>query len=84
LLFSIFQNLFYFIIIIYQVRVELGIAVQMWQDKRAKIAKSVDDLGGQLRPAIRAGWPAYIWKTNPAEAVRKESSLWQGPLIGHG
>jgi hypothetical protein len=32
----------------------------VWQDKRAAIAKTVDDLGDQFRPAMRAGWLAYI------------------------
>ena len=28
----------------------------MWQDKRTAIAQTVDALGDQFRPAMRAGW----------------------------
>ncbi len=43
-----------------QVCQELGLADHMWQDKRAIIAKTVDDLGDQFRPAVRASWLSYI------------------------
>ncbi len=39
-----------------QVHQDLGLADHVWQDKRAAIAKTVDDLGDQFRPAMRAGW----------------------------
>jgi hypothetical protein len=32
----------------------------VWQDKRTLIAQSVDNLGDQFRPAMRAGWLSYI------------------------
>ena len=32
----------------------------MWSGKRKSIAKSVDNLGDQFRPAMRAGWLSYI------------------------
>jgi hypothetical protein len=38
-------------------------------DKRAAIAKKVDDLGDQFRPAMPTGWLAYIKKTYSADAV---------------
>ena len=44
----------------FQVRQDLGLADHVWQDKRTLIAKSVDDLGDQFRPAMRAGWLSYI------------------------
>jgi hypothetical protein len=43
-----------------QVHQDLGLADHVWQDKRAAIAKTVDELGDQLRPAMRAGWLSYI------------------------
>ncbi len=43
-----------------QVHQDLGLADHAWQDKRAAIAKTVDDLGDQFRPAMRAGWLSYI------------------------
>ena len=46
-------------------RHDLGLADHVWQDKRAAIAKTVDDLGDQFRPAMRAGWLSYIRKAYP-------------------
>ncbi len=43
-----------------QVHQDLGLEDHVWQDKRAAIAKTVDDLGDQFRPAMRAGWLSYI------------------------
>ncbi len=43
-----------------QVHQDLGLADHVWQDKRAAIAKTVDDLGDQFRPAMRAGLLSYI------------------------
>jgi hypothetical protein len=53
-----------------QVRQELGLADHVWQDKRAAIAKTVDDLGDQFRPAMRAGWLSYIRTTPPLLPAR--------------
>ena len=44
---------------------ELGIADHIWQDKRAAIAQTVDELGDNFKPAMRAGWMAYIRKAHP-------------------
>ena len=46
--------------IILQVRLDLGIADHVWQDKRTAIAQSVDALSDQFKPAMRAGWMKYI------------------------
>ncbi len=43
-----------------RLRQDLGLADHVWQDKRAAIAETVDDLGDQFRPAMRAGWLSYI------------------------
>ena len=62
-----------------QVRQDLGIADHVWQDKRAAIAKTVDDLGDQFRPAMRAGWLAYIRTAYPDDAAPAA-----GPPVGQG
>ena len=49
----------------FQVRMELGIADHIWLDKRAAIAQTVDVLGDEFKPAMRAGWMAYIRKAYP-------------------
>ncbi len=50
-------------------------------DKRAATAKKVDNLGDQLRPAMRKGWLAYIKKTYSADAVQHGPELGQGELV---
>jgi hypothetical protein len=37
----------------------------LWQDKRTVIAQSVDNLGDQFHPAMRAGWLSYIRRAHP-------------------
>ena len=44
---------------------ELGIADPIWLDKRAAIAQTVDELGDEFKPAIHAGWMAYICTAYP-------------------
>jgi hypothetical protein len=48
-----------------QLRVELGIADHVWQEKRDAIAQTVGALVDEFKPAVRAGWMAYIRKTYP-------------------
>jgi hypothetical protein len=62
-----------------QVRQDLGLADHVWQDKRAAIAKTVDDLGDQFRPAMRAGWLSYIRQAYPDDAAPAA-----GPPVGQG
>ena len=62
-----------------QVRQDLGIANHVWQDKRAAIAKTVDDLGDEFRPAMRAGWLSYIRQAYPETADPAA-----GPPVGQG
>ncbi len=61
-----------------KVRVDLG---RIWVDKRAVIAKKVDDLGDQFSPAMRTGWLANIKKTYSADAVQHGPALGQGELV---
>ena len=41
----------------------------MWSDKRKSIAQSLDNLGDEFRPAMRAGWLAYIHSVYAAEGA---------------
>ncbi len=45
------------------------------------IAKGVDDLGDQFRPAMRTGWLNYIRKTYSADAVQHGPALGRGELV---
>ena len=60
-------------------RQDLGIAYHVWQDKRAAIAKTVDDMGDQFRPAMRSGWLAYIGTAYPDDAATAAC-----PPVGQG
>jgi hypothetical protein len=62
-----------------QVRQDLGIADHVWMEKRAVFAKTVDDLGHQFRPAMSAGWLAYIRTAYPDDAAPAA-----GPPVGQG
>ncbi len=48
-----------------QIRVDLGIADHVWQEKRAAIAVIIDQLCDKFKPELRAGWLAYIRETYP-------------------
>ena len=60
---------------------ELGIADHIWQDKRAAIAQTVDELGDNFKPAVRAGWMAYIRKSYPNGSASGRIALGQGQLV---
>ena len=62
-----------------QVRQDLGLADHLWQDKRTLIAQSVDKLGDQFRPAMRAGRLSYICSAYPEDAADNS-----GPVVGEG
>ena len=62
-----------------QVCQDLGLADHVWQDKRTLIAQSVDKLGDQFRPAMRAGWLSCIHCAYPEDAADKS-----GPVVGEG
>jgi len=40
----------------------LGIPEQIWQERRKKIADTIESLRDEYRPALREGWMAYIKK----------------------
>ena len=59
---------------------DLGLADHVWQDKRAAIAKTVDDLGDQFRPAMRAGPQQAGFSTS----VTDNATPAAGPPVGQG
>ena len=66
---------------LFQVRMELGIADHIWQDKSAAIAQTVDELGDNFKPAVRAGGMAYIRKAYPNGSASGRIALGQGQLV---
>ena len=58
-----------------QIRQDLGLADHVWSDKRKSIAKSVDNLGDQFRPAMRAVWLSYIRRVYREEEGGPMSAL---------
>ena len=48
-----------------QVRIDIRIADHVWQEKRAAIAATIDQLGDKFKPELRPGWLVYISKTYP-------------------
>ena len=62
-----------------QVRQDLGLADHVWQDKRTLIAQSVDKLGDQFRPAMRAGWRSFIRSAYP-----ENDAIDSCPVVGEG
>ena len=65
----------------FQVRVELGIADHIWLDKRVGISQTIDALGEEFKPAMRAGWMAYIRKAYPDGPADGGLAIGQDPLI---
>ena len=61
--------------------VELGMVDHIWLDKRADIAQTVDALGVDFKPAMHAGWMAYIRKVYRDGAADGGHAIGQGPLI---
>ena len=64
----------------FQVHMELGIADHIWQDKPAALAQTVDVLGDEFKPAMRAGWMAYISKAYPDGSASGRNAVGQGQL----
>ena len=58
-----------------------GIADHIWLDKRAAIAQTVDELGDNFKPAMRAGWMAYIRKAYPDGSASGRIAVGQGQLV---
>jgi hypothetical protein len=74
------KHIILIISIILQVRIELGIADNVWQEKRAAIAASIDGLGDKFKPELRAAWLAYIRETYPDGPVVEPDIMGDGTL----
>ncbi len=82
----IIDNIFIlrFILIIWimsQVRVDLGIADHVWQEKRAAIAETIDALGDRFKPELRTGWLAYIRETYSDGPVAQAATVGEETLV---
>jgi hypothetical protein len=66
--------------IISQVRADLGIADNVWQEQRAVIASTIDALGDRFKPELRAGWLAYIRENYPDGPVDAHAIIGDGTL----
>ncbi len=64
-----------------QVRVELGITDHVWQEKRAAIAATVDELGDKFKPELRAGWLAHIRETYPDGPAAPAATVGEETLV---
>ncbi len=64
-----------------QLRVHLGCADHVWQEKHDDIANTGNSLGDGFKPAMRAGWLAYISKTYPDGAAAAVDAIWEGTLV---
>jgi hypothetical protein len=60
-----------------QIRLELGIADHVWQEKRTLIAETVEKLGDQFRPDMRTGWLSYLRRAYPEQVAQGA-----GPAVG--
>ena len=54
----------------------MGIPQQDWQDRRKRIADTIDSLGEEYRIALHDGWLAYI-----QELYASPTTVQQGALI---
>ena len=64
-----------------QVRVDLGIADHVWQEKRAAIAVTVDALGDRFKPELATGWLAYIRETYSDGPVAQAATVGEETLV---
>ena len=67
-----------------QVRVEPGITDHICLDKCEAIAQTVDSLGAEFKPAMRAGWMGYLRKAYPDGADDVWHSIGQEQLVLDG
>ena len=66
-----------------QTRIALGIPENVWQEQRNFIADTVDKLGDQPRPILKAAWLAYIQEAYPVEGAQElESAMTGSVLVG--
>jgi hypothetical protein len=78
--FMFFMHIILIISFISQVRVDLGIADHVWQEKRAAIAAGINGLGDKFKPELRAAWLEYIRETYPDGPVSEPDIMGDGTL----
>jgi hypothetical protein len=84
ILITYMMHIICFILIIFimsLVRVELGIANHVWQEKHAAIAATFDALGDRFKAELRAGWLAYIRETYPNGPVAPAATVGEETLV---
>jgi hypothetical protein len=64
-----------------QVRVNLGIADHVWQEKRAAIAETINALGDRFKPELRNGWLVYIRETYSDGPVAPAATVGEETLV---
>ncbi len=64
-----------------QVRVAVGIANHVWQEKCAAIAATVDALGDKFKPELRAEWLAQIRETYPHGSAAPAATVGEETLV---
>jgi hypothetical protein len=75
-----FMSIILIISIISQVRADLGLADNIWQEQRAVIASTIDELGDRFKPELRAVWLAYIRQNYPNGPVDAQAIIGDGTL----
>ena len=53
----------------------MGIAQQDWQERRKKIADTIESLGDEYRTALHDGWLAYIQEMYGAPTTTQQGVL---------
>ena len=56
----------------------MGIAENVWQERRRFIADTIDKHGDQFRPVLKAAWLAYIQEVYPVEG----GQVLEAPMSG--
>ena len=64
-----------------QTRIALGIPENVWQERRNFIADTVDKLGDQFRPVLKAAWLAYIQEVYPVEGGQDLEATMTGSVL---
>ena len=64
-----------------QLSVDIGIEDHVWQEKHDAIAMTVNSLDDEFKPAMRAGWLAYISKPYPDGAAAAVDAIGEGTLV---
>jgi len=64
-----------------QTRIALGIPGNVWQKQHKFIADTVDKLGDQFRPVLKAAWLAYIQEVYAVEGGQDLEAPMTGSVL---